>query len=509
MKFHLLKFSIIILACFASLSCNAFVGTVKFSNDFYAAQKYFYNEAKKKFPKITADKFYPEVPVCGTATNEELKNISPLTDLFEARQKITDEAGKYPEQVYTEAFAFLYSHPGLNESFSNKPKFEALEKYFFPFLHLFSSDKHYTYNPELKTVACPVVFCLKDEKKNSISFKITNNSKKNFSFNLNETFTQKYFTLSGSKPVNVKAGQTATIKLTVNINELKKDSAFKLFNFVFNDPTQPRIKLLVPVILLPSKDLLSLPAHFFDIKFIYSTFFKNIDLYKDRTSGPVPCPNNNCSGERNYVLRSPDRLGTMYDFGDLCTIQYNFTTSSDPFYNTKNSSFKFAYNELGNLEGKDRNCPGVLPGSSAPCPPETQNNGKQIYGVRKIEFKAYLPPGKNYRLKINLRYLDLLNQPGLSSELSWLQDKKLMVMLTDDHKKEIVKTFVSGMHIDLDKADLPPGIYTLSVFPTHENASKTVPAFDIQHVNHAGKSRFDFTLNGSAAIWGMQVPVKK
>src|SRR4051812_48541379 len=107
MRRSLTKYILILAVSLMCLGTKAFTGTVKFSDEFYAAQKYFYGEAKKKFPKITIDKFYPEIPVRGTATNDDLKKIAPLTDFFEARQKIVDEAAKYPEQVYTEAFAFL------------------------------------------------------------------------------------------------------------------------------------------------------------------------------------------------------------------------------------------------------------------------------------------------------------------------------------------------------------------------------------------------------------------
>lgn len=488
------------------LGGKAFTGTVKFSDDFYAAQKYFYSEAKKKFPKITVDKFYPEVPIRGNATNDDLKNITPLTDFFEARQKIVDEAAKYPEQVYTETFAFLNGHPGVNENTGNKPKFEALEKYFYQFIYLFSADKHYALNPEIRINPCPLVYCLKDEKKNSISFKIFNSSKKNFSFNVNETLTQNYFTISGSKPINVKAGQTASIKLTVNTAQLKKDSAYKLFNLVFSDPAQPRVKILVPIVLLPTKDFLSLPAHFYDFRFSYSTFLKNIDMYKDRTSGPVSCVSGNCSGERYYTQRSADRTTSTYDFGDLCTIQYNVNTAADAGFNDKNTRLRFTYNELGSLEGKDRNCPGLFTNSSAPCPVDAMNNGKQLYGKRKLDFKMYLPVGKTYLLKTNLRSFDLATQLAIS-ELNWLQDKKLVVSITDANKKEIARSVATSSQLNFDKNELPAGTYTVSVYTATENEGNYPPGFEINHLNHANRSRFDFTLTGTFSLVSFPAPV--
>jgi hypothetical protein len=488
------------------LGSSAFTGTVKFSNEFYAAQKYFYSEAKKKFPKLAADKFYPEIPIRGLATNDDLKNIVPLSDLFEARQKIVNEAAKYPEQIYTEAFAFLSGHPGANESPGNKAKFEALEKYFYPFLYLFSSDKNYALNPEIRMNPCPLVFCLKDEKKNSISFKIFNSSKKAFSFNINETLTQSYFTLSGKKPIVVKAGQTVSIKFSVNVELLKKDSTFKLFNFIFADPAQPRVKLIMPVVLLPSKDFLSLPAHFFDFRFSYSTFFKNIDMYKDRTSGPVACGSGNCSGEKYYLQRSPDRAMTGYDFGESGAVQYNVTTWAEAGFNVKNSRLKFVYNELGNMEGSARNCPGYLPNSSAPCPADAMNNGRQIYGKRKIDFKMYLPAGKIYTLRSAIRISDLVTQPA-NNELSWLQEKNLVINITDVTKKELARGVASGGQLNFDKSGIPAGTYTVSVFTATENEGKYMPAFELNHLNNGNRGRFDVTLNGTFNLLSAPVPV--
>src|SRR5437868_3423918 len=99
MNYFVKKGAFFILILFLSFRVIAFTGTVRFSNDFYAAQKYFYNEAKSKFPKISAEKFYPEIPIRGNATNDELKSIQPLTDFFEARRKFLAEVAIYPEQI--------------------------------------------------------------------------------------------------------------------------------------------------------------------------------------------------------------------------------------------------------------------------------------------------------------------------------------------------------------------------------------------------------------------------
>src|SRR5438128_2718046 len=113
---HFVKIRLYIF-CFLFFSIQAviaFKSTVRFSDEFYAAQKYFYGQAKAKFPKLSAEKNYPEIPLRGTATGEELKAIAPLTDYFEARQKFLDEVIKYPEQLYPEIFTFLSAHPALS-----------------------------------------------------------------------------------------------------------------------------------------------------------------------------------------------------------------------------------------------------------------------------------------------------------------------------------------------------------------------------------------------------------
>jgi hypothetical protein len=498
------------ILCFVlliSLQTFAFTGTVKFSDDFYAAQKFFYNEAKIKFAKISGDKFYPEVPIKGTASNEELKKIAALTDLFEARSKFLYEVTKYPEQIYPEIFSFLNNHPGLMVNAGNKPKLAALEKYFYAFFYVFSSDKHYSFNDEIKQNPCPIIFCLKDEKKNGLSFSIYNTSKKNFEFNVSESPNTGYFIFSSKKPVMAKAGGSVTVKLSVDVQKLKKDSCFKVFNLVLADPSQPKIKLILPVVLLPSKDLLTPGVHVYDFNFSYGTFFKHISLQKEKASWPEPCPGSDCSGKKYYPLRSMERLMSSYNFGDLCTIQYNVTTSSNPVYNFKNNFFKFSYNETGNLEGAERNCPGSQPGTEIHCPPDAPNNGKELYGSRKIEFKLFLPPGKTHELKVIIGYSDLPNQPQLNSELSWLQEKKLLVVITDNSDKEVMKEFINRNPINLNTKVLPPGTYKVAVFPVTEDG-KHNPSFNIQHLNHGYKSRFDFTLIGFFTVSSTPINTK-
>lgn len=498
------------LLCFVLLLCLggfAFNGTVKFSDDFYAAQKYFYNEAKLKFPKITSDKSYPEVPIKGTATSDDLRKIEALTDYFEARRKFLYELTRYPEQIYPEIFSFLNNHPGLSVNAGNKAKLAALEKYFAPFYFAFSSDKHYSFNPDYRQNPCPIIYFLKDEKKNTLTFSVYNVAKKNFEFTVSESPGLGYLSPVIKKPVTLKGGANASVKINIDVQKLKKDSTFRVLNLVLSDPTQPKVKLIVPVVLLPSKDFLNLPAHVYDVTFSYGTYFKHISLQKEKASWPEPCPSSDCSGKKQYTVRSHDRLTSGYDFGELCSIQYNLTTASNPVYNLKNNLFKFTFNETGNLAGEERNCPGTVPGSEVHCPYDAPNNGKEIYGNRKINFKLYLPAGKTHELRIKIGYSDLANQPALNSELSWLQEKKLVVVITDHSDKEVLKEFVNKNPINLNTKPLPPGVYDVAVFPVTEDG-KQVPSFDIQHLNHGDKSRFDFTLIGSFNIMALPAPLK-
>lgn len=493
------KRAILYFVLFLSYSTFAFNGTVKFSDDFYAAQKYFYNEAKLKFPKLSSDRMYPEVPIKGAANSDDLRKIEALTDYFDARMKFLHELSKYPEQIYPEMFSFLNGHPGLTVNAGNKAKMSAIEKYFSPFYFVFSTDKHYSFGEDIKQNPCPVVFCLKDEKKNAISFSVFNLSKKNWDYTVTENPAQGYITAVVNKPVSVKGGATSVVKLTVDVQKLKKDSTFKVFNLILADPAQPRIKVIVPIILLPSKDLLNLPVHVYDFAFSYGTYFKHISLQKEKASWPEPCPSSDCSGKKTFITRSPEHLTNSYNFGDLCTIQYNITTGSNPVYNVKNNLFRFTYNETGNLAGEERNCPGATPGSEIHCPYDAPNNGKEIYGNRKLDFKLYLPTGKTHEVKIRIGYSDLVNQPTLHSELSWLQEKKLMVVITDEKEKEVFKEIVSKNPVTLSSRVLQAGIYTVAVYPVTEDGKQS-PSFNIQHLNHGTKSRFDFTLIGNFTV---------
>jgi len=501
------KHALLYFVLFLSFNGYSFNGPVKFSDDFYAAQKYFYNEAKLKFPKITTDRLYPEVPVKGAATADDLRKIEALTDYFEARRKFLYEVSKYPEQIYPEMFAFLNNHPGLSVNAGNKAKLAALEKYFAPFYFTFTSDKHYSFNAELKQNPCPLVFCLKDEKKNTLSFSVYNTSKKNFEFTVAESPNLGYLSAAVKKPVMLKAGSSTVVKINIDVQKLKRDSSFKVINLILSDPSQPRVKLIVPAVLLPSKDFLNLPAHVYDVTFSYGTYFKHISLQKEKASWPEPCPGADCSGKKHYTVRSPDRLTNSYNFGELCTIQYNVTTASNPLYNIKNNLFKFSYNETGNIAGEERNCTGNQPGTEVHCPNDAPNNGKEIYGNRKMEFKLFLPTGKLHEVKIKISYSDLSNQPFLNSELSWLQEKKLLVVILDHSDKEVFKEFVTKNPVTLNTKALQAGTYTVAIFPVTEDG-KHVPSFNIQHLNHGDKSRFDFTLNGSFLILSAPVPGK-
>jgi hypothetical protein len=500
----------LVILLFLCLSCSsfAFTGTIKFSDEFYAAQKYFYNEARLKFPKLGADKSYPEIPIKGTATASDLKNITALTDFFEARRIFLKETQLYAEQVYPEIFAFLSNHPGLSVTAGNKPKLAALEKYFYPFFYVFSFDKHYSFDADIKVNPCPIVFCLKDEKKNGISFSVSNTSKKNFEFNVTESPGLSFLTVTSKRPVSVKAGSSTTVKLNVDVQKLRKDTAFRIVNIALSDPTQPKVKLLVPLVLLPSKDFLTLPVHFFDFVFSYSTFFKHINLQKEKTSWPERCPNNNCSGKKEYSLRSHNKLVHEYGFGDLCTIQYNVTTSSSPVFNSKNNTIKFVYNEAGSIDGMDRNCPGPQPGTEIHCPPDTPNNGKELYGSRKIEFNLFLPSGKLYELKLNIAYTDPVNPALVNPELSWLQEKKLMVTVTDNSDKQVLKELITRNPANFQSKSLAPGVYKVAIFPVTEDG-KPVPSFNLQHLNNGNRGIFDFTLTGLCQLITLPPAAKK
>ncbi len=491
---------------FGNVFC--FNGPVKFSDAFYAAQKFFYNEAKAKFSKIGAEKGFPEVPIRGAINNEDLKKIEPLTDFFEARRIFLKETITYGEEVYPEIFSFLSGHPSLSAAPSNKQKFAAMEKYFYPFVYVFSQDKHYSFSADVKTHPCPIVFCLKDEKKNAVAFNVYNTSKKNLEFNVSENPAFGYISVTSKRPLPVKAGGTGAVKFNVDVQKLKKDSSFRVINLVLSDPTQPKLKLVIPVVLLASKDFLNLPPHCYDLSYVYGTFFKHISLQKEKTSWPERCPSSDCSGARSYSWRSNDRLYSTYNFGDLCTIQYNLSSQSAPFYNLKHQTAKFTYNELGSIEGMDRNCPGAEPGSEVHCPSDSPNNGKELYGTRKIECKAFLPPGKNYDLKVHLHYSDLPNQSFPATEVSWLGDKKLIIVISDNTGKTLTKQLVLRNPSQAELKNIAPGTYDIAIFPLTEE-SKLTPSFNLQHLNNGNRARFDFTLNGSIEIVSYPLPTKK
>ena len=44
--------------------------------------------------------------------------------------------------------------------------------------------------------------------------------------------------------------------------------------------------------------------------------------------------------------------------------------------------------------------------------------------------------------------------------------------------------------------NLTAGIHSVEIFPVTEDG-KPKPSFNIQHLNHGDKSRFDFSLNGT------------
>src|SRR5690606_13123253 len=119
----------------------------------------------------------------------------------------------------------------------------------------------------------------------------------------------------------------------------------------------------------------------------------------EKASWPEPCPSSDCSGKKSYPTRSAERLTSSYNFGEFCTVQYYLTTASNSIYNLKTNPFKFSYSETGNIAGEERNCYDPKAGVEVHCPNDAPNNGKEIYGNRKIEFKVYLPSGKTHEMK--------------------------------------------------------------------------------------------------------------
>lgn len=485
---------------FLSRPMAAYTGLQRYSDEFYAAQKYFFNEAKKKYPKLIKEKGYPEVPIRGNISKEDLDKIQALMDPHQARRCFSHEVNTYPEQLYPEIFSFLYNHPALAVSSSNKVKFEALEKYFSGFDYLFCSDPYHYFHPEVKTNPCPLVFCYNDDKKSQFNLSLSNASKTNLNLLLNTGLLDNKCVLIGKNPVSLKSNGSQTIKFTVDLAKLKTDSSFRLIQVILNDPTQPKIKLMASVILLPSKLFLKLPAQFYDLKYTYSSHVKNIDLYSDRTSGPERCSGNNCSGELNIPLNYHNRLYKHYTFGEVSHVQFNLTSSSTALYSTNLACFEFELNELGEIQGKARDCQGPLPGSSGPCPPETANNGKQMYGSRKIEFSFYVPETKTAELFLQLNIEDLKSSKGTDATLSWLEQKKMLLVVTDASGKQVLKELMKGPSLKSNSKTLASGKYTLAIYPVTEDSSKQNPSFEINHLNQAATARFDFRLKGKFSL---------
>jgi hypothetical protein len=483
-----------------SLPLIGFTGLQRFSDEFYAAQKYFYNEAKKKFPKLIKEKAYPEVPILGAIAKEELSKIAALPDFLSARRCFIEEVRKYPEQLYPEIFSFLYNHPALQVSASNKLKFEALESYFTGFHFLFNNEPYYYFHPQVKSNPCPLVFCLIDDKKNQLSSNISNTSKLELNMMLNQGVMGDGLLFKGKNPVLLKPGGNQVLKCNVNLSKLKSDSTYRVMQMVLADPTQPSIKLILPIILLPSKTYLKLPGQFYDLKYVYSSHLKNIDLYTDRTSGPERCSGKNCSGEVRVTLRSRRRKFEQYAFGDAASVQFNLRSSSYPQFSSKFSLLEFELNELGEMQGKARDCPGPVPQSIGPCPAETANNGKQLYGSRKLEVMAYVPQGKIGALFLQLDFEDLKSATTPDVKLSWLETKKLMLQVSDTSGKILSKEIIKTTNLKTELKNLAPGKYICSVFPVTSDNAKQNPGFEINHLNQAARGQFYFRLKGKFVL---------
>lgn len=477
-----------------------FNGLQRFSDEFYAAQKCFYNEAKKKYPKLVKEKAYPEVPIRGAITKEELDKIQALMDPFEARRCFSNEVNTYPEQLYPEIFSFLYNHPALAVSSSNKVKFEALEKYFSGFDYLFCSDPYHYFHPDVKTNPCPVVFCYSDDKKSQLNLNISNASKINLNLLINTGLLVNKMQVNGKNPLSLKSNSSQSLKFTVDLAKLKSDSSFRVLQLVMNDPSQPKIKLMASVVLLPSKQFLKLPVQFFDLKYTYTSHLKNIDLYTDRTSGPERCSGSNCSGELKIPQQQHNRYYHHYAFGDAAKVQFNFSSSGPALYSTTRTYFEFELNELGEIQGKARDCPGPVPGSSGPCPPETANNGKQLYGSRKIEFAFMVPETKTADFFLQIDVDDLRTNKGQDATLSWLENKKILLIVYDASGKQVLKEIMKQQSLKTGIQALQAGKYTVALYPMSEDSNKQNPSFEINHLNQSSKARFDFRLKGKLML---------
>lgn len=482
------------------LSALPFNPKQRYSDQFYAAQKCFYREALKKLSKLNKEKAYPEIPLTGGISREELARINALNDVPEARRQFANEVNKYPELLYPEIFQFLYNHPALQVSSSNKSKFEAIEQYFSGFNFLFCSDRYYYFHPTAKANPCPLVYVYSDPKKNQISLSLGNNSKTGLSLLMSENLFAERLNYTGKSPIALKAGGSSQVKLLVNVQELQKDSNFRVINIALYDPAQPKIKLMVPVILLPSPDFLKAGAQFFDLQYSYSSHLKNIDLYSERSSGPEPCGGNNCSGKKQISNRQSNRFFETYNFGEAGSVQFHLLSFSSWPYNPKKSRLQIIFNEMGELQGKARDCPGPVPNSTAPCPRETASNGKELYGTRKLELNCRVPVSRKGELSLSLNFSEAESKGPDDPVISWLSQKKLMVLLLDEEGKELHKEILKNHSLQLQKSELPAGLYTLSIFPVTEDQPKHNSSFEIKYLNQAARARFDFQLTADLSL---------
>ncbi len=128
--------------------------------------------------------------------------------------------------------------------------------------------------------------------------------------------------------------------------------------------------------------------------------------------------------------------------------------------------------------------------------------------IETISLNAvFIPSGKTATLKINLKYTDLVNQPQVNSELSWLQEKVLVICVTDASNKQVLKEYLPKNPFNYELKNLSAGIYLVEIFPMTEDG-KLKPSFNIQHLNHGDKSRFEFSLNGNFTLISGSIPVK-
>lgn len=480
----------------------SFAGTPqqRYSDAFYAAQKTFYREALKAYPKLSKEKAYPEVPLVGEISKEKLANIAALQDFQEAKRTFANEVNRYPELLYPAIFQFLYNHPALQVSAGNKSKFEALERYFAGFHFLFCNDRYYYFHPGIKANPVPLVWVGNDPKKNMISINLSNASKTGLALLMNEQQFESRLLYPGKRPVSLKAGSNSQVKLQVNSGTLMADSVLRVINLSFYDPAQPKIKIMVPVILLPSSAFLKAGLQFFGLNYNYSTHLRNIDLYSERSSGPEPCAGQNCSGERYYGNRQAARQYETYHFGEGAELQYHVLSRSAWPYKLHQCKLEVELNELGEIQGKARDCPGPVPNSVSPCPKETANNGKELYGSRKLSLGFYVPNSFTGELQVDLNYSEAQSAGPDDPVLSWLDQKKLLVQIQDESGKLIRKELLRSNAQRLNIRDLPAGLYSLSVFPVTEDSPKQNPSFEIKHLNQAARARFDFLLKLSLSL---------